>query len=961
MEKTVLPQGYVGRKSRLPFLVKVLLLSSLASLSFFSYTLFNFPGWHRGSRVPPHAAEIQARCRGLNTRPGPPSHFHDRTVSDRFVEGTSHVWIRNATIWTGRVQGLEVIQGDVFLMNGIIRATGHVDLQSMGLSLDRDEIETLDAHGAFVTPGIVDLHSHMGVDSSPFLDGAQDINSRHGPIVSWLRSIDGLNTHDAAFELATAGGVTTSLILPGSANAIGGEAYVIKPRQTKERSPTSLLVEPPFGLNSSHINHDIPPRWRHLKHACGENPARFYSATRMDTVWADREAYNEARKVKEAQDAYCDNALAGRWEGLGNFPEELKWEQLVEVLRGRVKVQTHCYEATDFDGFIRLSQEFKFPVAAFHHAHEAYLVPDLLKKTYGGTPAIAMFASFSRYKREAFRHSQFAPKILNDAGIPVIMKSDHPGIVSRWLLHEAQQAHYYGLAEAAALSSVISTPAQTLGLDHRIGFIQRGYDADVVVWDRHPLSLGATPNQVFIDGIAQFDRPHTIAKPVSALKAPKTPDFSQEVTAAIEYEGLPPLREKESTPQTILFTNLTNAWIRTGNKVHTIFNDLTSATERARHGVIGVRGGNIVCVSAEQCEAFGSLVSRIVDLEGGAIQPGLVTYGSNLGLQEIAMEKSTVDGPVLDPLTHAIPKVLGEEAIIRAVDGLQYQTRNALLAYRAGITSGIVPPTNSGGFLSGLSVKFSTSALHKLGPGAVIRDVVALHISIGKGAQVSTSTQIALLRRLLDGDVKGEVGHWFKHVRRGKVRLVVDVESADIMATLLSLKAEVEHKIFTETNHHHELKLTFSGATEAHILARELRHAKVGVLVHPRPYPYSWDSRRIIPGPPLTPQDFVSYLISQGIEVGLMPQGIGERDMDGWAAQNLRFDAGWIHKISNGRVSKVQALEIASTNIDSLLGLDSEGVDAGALVVTKGGDLLDFEGKVVAILQKELGFVHLFE
>ena len=149
---------------------------------------------------------------------------------------------------------------------------------------------------------------------------------------------------------------------------------------------------------------------------------------------------------------------------------------------------------------------------------------------------------------------------------------------------------------------------------------------------------------------------------------------------------------------------------------------------------------------------------------------------------------------------------------------------------------------------------------------------------------------------------------------QGKVRLVVDVESADIMATLLRIKAEIEHKIFTETNVHKELKLTFSRATEAHILARELKHAKVGVLVHPRPYPYTWESKRMydqrshpirkpftkilnphsIPGPPLTPRDFVSYLVSQGVEVGIMPQGIGSPDMDAWAAQNLRFDAGWV-------------------------------------------------------------------
>lgn len=170
--------------------------------------------------------------------------------------------------------------------------------------------------------------------------------------------------------------------------------------------------------------------------------------------------------------------------------------------------------------------------------------------------------------------------------------------------------------------------------------------------------------------------------------------------------------------------------------------------------------------------------------------------------------------------------------------------------------------------MSGLSVKFSTSALHRLEPGAVIKDIVALHVSLRKGGQVSTSTQIALLRRLLGGEVKGEVGYWFKQVRKvrgniscrrdplhtligygfrvqGKVRLVVDVESADIMATLLRLKAEIEHETFAESSFHKELKFTFSGATEAHLLARELRHAKVGVLVHPRPFPYAWESKRM--------------------------------------------------------------------------------------------------------------------
>ena len=202
--------------------------------------------------------------------------------------------------------------------------------------------------------------------------------------------------------------------------------------------------------------------------------------------------------------------------------------------------------------------------------------------------------------------------------------------------------------------------------------------SDIVVWDSHPLSLGATPKQVFIDGIAQFDRPHIMTKSIPTLKAPRTPDFNREAAEAIEYEGLPPLQQKKLTSQAILFTNLTNAWIRKGSKVHAVFENLASVKDRAKHGVVGVEGGKVICITAKKCEHFKSLAHRVIDLEGGAIQPGLVTYGSDLGLQEIAMEKSTVDGPVFDPLAQAIPKVLGEGTIIRAVDGLQYQSRDAL-------------------------------------------------------------------------------------------------------------------------------------------------------------------------------------------------------------------------------------------------------------------------------------------
>lgn len=202
----------------------------------------------------------------------------------------------------------------------------------------------------------------------------------------------------------------------------GGQAFMVKLRKTSMRTPTSMLIEPPYTLNGSTPDPNLPARWRHLKYvvfyalrplpgtkvdhgchrqACGESPRAY--GNRMDTMWSFRSAYEEARKVRDAQDMFCARAEAGLWNEIQgqSYPEDLRWEALVDVLRGRVKVSTHCYEPVDLDGIVRvnaficssydlrrakrhtsqLTQEFKFPIASFHHAHEAYLVPDALKNT----------------------------------------------------------------------------------------------------------------------------------------------------------------------------------------------------------------------------------------------------------------------------------------------------------------------------------------------------------------------------------------------------------------------------------------------------------------------------------------------------------------------------------------------------------------------------------------------------
>ncbi|KAJ6466602.1 carbohydrate esterase family 9 protein [Mycena vitilis] len=901
---------------------------------------FYCPQNSRPSNLYLPTASVVSRCRALHLEAGPPQDFHDRTQSDRFVPGTRPHLIQNAKLWTGGSNGTKIFNGDILIDKGLIKGVGHFG--SALVETYGAELVVIDAKNAWVTPGIVDIHSHLGDASSPELEGAIDDNSPKGTIQPWLRSLDGLNTHDDAYPLSVAGGVTTALVLPGSGNAIGGQAFAIKLRKTLERSSTSMVLEPPYQINSFFPDPELPPRWRHMKHACG-TPQSWYGDTRMDTIYAFREAYNTATQIKRKQDEYCSKALNDEWEGLGEFPESFQWEALVDVVRGRVKVQIHCYEAVDFDGMVRLSNEFQFPISAFHHASEAYLVPDLIKKTYGPTPAIALFATNARYKREAYRASEFAPRILAEHGLTVLMKSDHPVMNSRHLIYEAQQAYFYGLPENLAIASVTSNSAEVMGMAHRIGYIKEGWDADLIIWDSHPLALGATPVQVFIDGIPQLSGPHVVVKPETFQRTPHVPNFNKEARQAVEYDGLPPLEPVDSTTGAIVFINVQSVFTHEANGVRQQFLGADSGVL----GTVVAENGQITCVGVCSKNAADATV---IDLEGGSISPGLVSFGSPLGLEHMAAESSTVDGPVYDPLSSSgVPAIVGgDAAIIRAGDGLLFQTRDALHAYRAGVTSAIVAPTTYGVF-GGLGVAFSLGAAHKLQRGAVLQEVTGIHMAVLQSLSgPSVSTQIALLRRLLLRPVEGPSKEWFEKITNGEMPLVVEAHSADIIASLILLKQEVEHA------KGHKIQMTITGAAEAHLLAQELGAAGVGVILNPvRSFPYTWEDRRILAGPPLTAHTPLSALMAHNVTVGV---GV----MEIWDARNTRFDIAWAAFAAGGSMSKAEVLALGSSNIVNLLTRASASQlqnQQGDLIATRGGDLLEFGSKVIAVLSPSRGLV----
>lgn len=274
----------------------------------------------------------------------------------------------------------------------------------------------------------------------------------------------------------------------------------------------------------------------------------------------------------------------------------------------------------------------------------------------------------------------------------------------------------YGLPENLALASVTSTPAAVMGMDHRIGYVKKGvylashihlelksivrktgmlvsfpsfapharhkpftlkpFTLDLVVWDSHPLALGATPKQVFIDGIPQLESPHVVPKPASFQRTPKVPNFDKEAADAVKYEGLPPLAPSKSSPSSVIFTDVKSVFMRAGGAVHEVY-----TAQDAELGAVIVENGAVTCSGTYASCVTPNLLAHaeIVNAKGGSISPGFTSFGSNLGLGEIGAEPSTMDGYVFDPLVQKVPAILGGDgAVIRAVDGLTFGTRHAL-------------------------------------------------------------------------------------------------------------------------------------------------------------------------------------------------------------------------------------------------------------------------------------------
>jgi imidazolonepropionase-like amidohydrolase len=395
--------------------------------------------------------------------------------------------IRNATLLTAA--GPVIPNGTILVRDGKIVAVGaSVDVPA-GTTV-------IDAGGKFVTPGIVDDHSHLGVYAAPGGDASSDGNEATKPNTAEVWAEHSVWPQDPQFPRNLAGGVTTLQVLPGSANLFGGRSVVLKvvPGRTVQ---DMKFPGAPYGL----------------KMACGENPKRVYAqrgpSTRMGNVAGYRAAWIEAEQYRRKWDTYLAGAAQTDKDKKGSAPDrDLARETLADVLRGNILVHNHCYRADEMAQMIDIAKEFGYEIRSFHHVVEGYKIADRLA---AAGIAASIWADWGGFKMEALDGVKANAAILQGAGARAIIHSDDPSGSQR-LNQEAAKAMAAGaaiglpVAPADAIKWVTLNPAWALGLDDRIGSLEPNKNADLVLWSGDPFSVYTRVDKVWIDGALRFDR-----------------------------------------------------------------------------------------------------------------------------------------------------------------------------------------------------------------------------------------------------------------------------------------------------------------------------------------------------------------------------------------------------------------------------------------------------------------------
>ncbi len=513
--------------------------------------------------------------------------------------------IRGGTVLTvtrGTIQN-----GVVVLRDGKIAAVGGSNTAIPGGA------EIVEAKGRFVTPGIIDAHSHIAAES---------INEGGTTVSSMTGIEDVLDPTDVAIYRDLAGGLTVANVLHGSANPIGGKNQVIKLRWGKDAR--GLVFE------------GAPPG---IKFALGENPKdmrqfgqtgpRRYPITRAGVEFVVRDAFSRARVYQKEWQDYDRRKKAG--EDVSMPRRDLQLEPLVEILEGKRLVHSHTYRADETLMLMRLAEEMGFKIATFQHVLEGYKVADEMAKHGAGG---STFSDWWAYKIEAEDAIPYNAALMHKRGVLVSVNSDSAEHARRLNTEAAKSMHWGGLTEDEALSFVTINPAKQLKIDARVGSLEAGKDADVVIWNKHPLSTYAIVDRVYIDGQQYYDR---------LAEERRLTDASKEKTTLTSAEGRPqiPGPQKAQTPQMSSSSAETFGSVAPVARQQAPAAGPVTAITNARifpisgpaieRGTIVIRGNRIEALGANVAVPAGATV---IDAKGSEVYPGFIDARTSIGLNE---------------------------------------------------------------------------------------------------------------------------------------------------------------------------------------------------------------------------------------------------------------------------------------------------------------------------------------
>ena len=830
--------------------------------------------------------------------------------------------IRDATVLTASHGKIE--RGDVLVRGGRIAAVGAEIPAPAGATV-------VDASGAYLTPGIIDCHSHIAVSGS--------VNEGSLAVTAMVGIEDVVDAEDIAIYRELAGGVTTANVLHGSANPIGGRNQVIKLRWGQPADALRFAGAPPG-----------------IKFALGENPKRSgstgggrYPATRMGVMDVIRDAFNRARAYRNDWKQYSERvsrgvrAIAPR--------RDLELDTLVDVLEGRRLVHCHCYRADEILAFLRLCEEFEVKVATLQHVLEGYKVADEIARHGAGA---STFSDWWAYKIEAYDAIPYNATVMTRRGVVVSINSDSAEEARHLNMEAAKAIKYGGLSEEEALRLVTLNPAVQLGIDRRVGSIDVGKDADLVLYNSHPFASDALPQKVWIDGKVAFDRAEDL-KRREQLAARKKSLLDEEARSAPMGGGQP--REGAAEPRgpgaggtredgahqheadggpvgaTPAPRGRAGTFLIRGATVHTAAKPAPPGTS------VLLRDGKILEVGMNLSAPAGATV---IDGKGLHVYPGLIDASTTMGLTEIDSIQETVDTTDLQEL----------RPHLRAYDAIHPASDHVAVTRVNGVTTAVSLP--QGGILAG-----QAAAIHL--DGWTVEEM-ALKRSVGFAANIpapstrgafDTATfsfrQITLAegRRAADQRLKGltqlldDARQYLKAVEAARAGGSTPAPKLDVRLAALTPLIQGEIPLLANANTRSEiraaveyariqkLKVVIVGGAESAAMAGFLKDAGAAVLYGPL---LSLPSREDDP-----------YDVRFATPAILTRAGVKCAIVSGDTAnsRNLPFDAG---VASGSGLSREEALKAVTLWPAEILGIADQ---VGSLEIGKVGNLVVTDGDLL--------------